>query len=138
MSTNTLPDKASALIRVALRDLKACEKDDNYIINMKMWHVSGRYNCEVCMAGAVMAQSLGTDFENYAEPRGFPDDARGKLYALNMFRVGYIEIALQHMGVNLFHEIGLDYREIVGYEDDREKFFEQMNVMADDLERVGV
>ncbi len=131
-----LPTLPSALIRVALKDLKTCEEDDNYRINMSRWHASDQNGfCEVCMAGAVMAQTIGTDITTHQGPRGFDDAVlRDTFYAINLFRVGYIEDALACLKCPAVMEDRVD---TVHYMDDRELFFTQMNSIADDLEVLG-
>lgn len=57
-----LPTKLSALIKVALKDLKKVEKDKNYKVNLSMWHQTFDDDvCYVCLAGAVLAKSLKID-----------------------------------------------------------------------------
>ena len=53
-----LPDKPSELIRLALADLRKCEADPRYLIDMAQWHrpVTSEL-CHVCLAGAVMART---------------------------------------------------------------------------------
>ena len=62
MST-TLPDKLSCLLRLSVADAQRCEADPQYVLNMLLWHQTraGEPRCQVCMAGAIMAQTLGTD-----------------------------------------------------------------------------
>ena len=58
--TTQLPNKLSALLRLAVQDAQKCERDPRYELNMGAWHVleDGDATCQVCMAGAVMAQTL--------------------------------------------------------------------------------
>ena len=84
-----LPDTLGALLRVGLDDLRACEADAGYRIDMACWHtpdpvpddgpVGGRTAgpCAVCLAGAVMARSLGADPARSASPAGLVDRAPG-------------------------------------------------------------
>ena len=58
-STTKLPKTPSALIRLALADLRACEADDRYEVHMTYSHVPVEGVCHVSLAGAVMAQTLG-------------------------------------------------------------------------------
>ncbi len=130
-----LPTVPSALLRVALKDLKACEADAAYRINMGRWHSPSKEGfCEVCMAGAVIAQSLEISSGEHAGPRYFPDDVRDSMYALNLFRVGYVDDALRI----LEQPTVLKDRDVVGYEDDPEEFHIQMNKLANDLEEAGL
>ena len=54
-----LPTQPSELIRLALEDLRACERDDRYEVYMTYSHVPVEGVCHVGLAGAVMAQTLG-------------------------------------------------------------------------------
>lgn len=132
-----LPNKPSALIRVALRDLRLCEEDTGYLINMGRWHTPGYASvgiCEVCLAGSVMAQTLDVDRTEHEHPLSFPRATKTRLYALNLLRVGYVEMALD----SLDHPRVMEDRHVVTYENDKELFHAQMNRMADDLEEAGV
>ena len=61
-----LPDKLSDLFTVALNDLQKCMADPIYSINMSCWMQwdTVTQKCEVCMAGAVMAQTLDIPIKN--------------------------------------------------------------------------
>lgn len=93
-----LPDKPSELIRVALKDLEACEQDDRYVIDMSAWHSPQGRLCHVCLAGAVMAQSLGVSPHYEKVPSEFQrqdPDTETKLLALNRFREGLVVAGLR-------------------------------------------
>lgn len=144
---NTLPDKPSELIRVAIRDLEAVEKlPEVYEIDMKSWHEPGRgyspTTCAVCLAGAVMAQTLGANPREFRYPTDYAREIRiqAKLRALNMFREGEISNGLYEFGydypmTNIFNcrLCALDY-------DSRqpEVFKQQMLSRAEMLEREGL
>lgn len=53
------PEKFSEQIKMAVADMKLCEADPNYEINMNKWHIGDSFwpKCHVCMAGAVMAKT---------------------------------------------------------------------------------
>src|SRR6188768_5909 len=102
---NPLPEKLSALIRVALADLAKVERSKKYQVDMGMWHGPRRaYNpatgtiessgpCCVCFAGAVMACEFRLEpTEN--EDVGFSPKNWQKFYALNAIRVGNVNSAL--------------------------------------------
>lgn len=56
---DTLPDKTSELLKLALKDLLSVESDKDYSVNMYLWHESVRGDsCHVCLAGSVMARTL--------------------------------------------------------------------------------
>ena len=137
-----LPDKPSELIRVALKDIRACEASDKYLIDMCSWHARARpgfnLKCAVCFAGAVMAQTLGADPERDYHPSDFDGDTNSKMYALDRLRVGDVEGAIRELGVRSVEEEGiLDERQITRYKEDPVKFKEEMEQLANDLETAG-
>lgn len=77
---------------MALEDLEKCEADPRYFINMNQWHSPSAHVCEVCFAGAVLAQSIGTAIDTYANPSrddyGSESVRNNKLHALNAIRFG--------------------------------------------------
>lgn len=90
-SKKKLPKKLSDLIEVALHDLEACEKSDEYTVDMGRWHYpSPDSPCEVCLAGSVMAQTLGTKTSRIACPGDFGGDVQQALHALDEVRHGPI------------------------------------------------
>jgi len=102
-ASQPLPGKPSALIRVALRDLEACEKGSRYEIDMDAWHLqdsSGFFcdtRCHVCLAGAVMSQTLQVAMNQHLYPSEFDEDTADKLIALDSFRVGDVTTGLDRM-----------------------------------------
>ena len=102
-----LPAIPSELLTVALNDLEACEKDTDYWIDMDIWHFPNEYTkrCKVCLAGAVMAKSLGVSKEEALVPdiwkfkEEFSKDIDRKLMAINYFRTGLIREGLRSMGI---------------------------------------
>ena len=135
-----LPDKPSAVIRLAVDDLEKCEGDERYGIDMSEWHLPTYMNgkCMVCLAGAVMSQTLGFDLNDYSDP-DFIDDinTRKKMFALNDFRTGHIAYALDRLGFNLPFEI-LARIDVAEYEDNPTQFKSDMRAMADMLEAHGL
>ncbi len=132
-----LPDKPSTLIRLALDDLKKCEASDDYVIDMADWHVPfGSGRCEVCLAGAVMAQSLGVGISRDTTPGSMGEGLDRKLSSLEEFRQGYIHSGLRKMGIEPPEDL---YDEDVPmYEDDRDGFRSAMQNMANILEEEGL
>lgn len=96
-----LPDKPSQLIRVALRDLEKCERSKKYKIDMDMWY-SPNGVCKVCLAGAVLAQTLkfksSEHLSLYGNDCGLSDDTRNKMSAIDGFRCGGIQYGLSEIG----------------------------------------
>jgi hypothetical protein len=62
MKTTTLPDKPSALIRVALEDMRAMEEDTRYRINMGVWR-----KALVGYVGQVTGVMLGPEWADVME-----------------------------------------------------------------------
>jgi hypothetical protein len=86
-----LPSKISELIVLAVKDCKAVEKDKRYELNMGVFHapsVNGK--CHVCMAGAVMAKSLGTAIDQVAAPNLYSNKVQNQLNTLDSIRMGHL------------------------------------------------
>lgn len=94
-----LPDKLSALILLALDDLKKAERSKKYKIDMGGWHHPNSH-CSVCFAGAVIAFSLGADPKKRIDPYDFDTDTRHKLLALNSARCGFFNQGAMYVGGN--------------------------------------
>ena len=104
ITTTTLPDTLSALIRVAVDDARRLDRDA-YRPHWSAWHeplydadrpqLIGR--CEVCLAGCVIAGTLGQDLQEEAEPSDFDYETGYKLFALEDVRQGNLESALDLM-----------------------------------------
>lgn len=154
LETEALPDKPSALIRVALDDLGVIENSPEYRVDMRVWHYPVEDNegeftgvCEVCLAGAVMARLSGFNPALDLTPHpacGYSLDLTNKLLALDWFRAGQIDEGLLRMGRTDHDEAFVHYlfQEVCDggwtrYESDRDAWFEQMNRLADVLERTG-
>ena len=135
-----LPDKPSELIRLALADLRKCEADPRYVIDMAEWHrpVTSEL-CSVCLAGSVMARSLGRDIWIDLVPSTFESDTRNKLHALDYFRSGHVGLALATMKApeEIISRIEFD-RKITPYDSSVMRFYKDMARLADDLEKAGL
>lgn len=138
-----LPDKPSALIRVAMADLKKCERDPRYTIDMMQWHEFDEMEntCAVCFAGAVMAKSLKVadplDSKNYTDPFKFGGDTQRKLQALNQLRAGEIDNGLRLLRVSRPAEVPMTIF-VERYENKPKQFHRQMEAMAAMLEGHGL
>jgi hypothetical protein len=131
-----LPDKPSELIRVALADLEKCELDDSYRISMKVWHemAKGEPVCVVCLAGSVMAKTLGIQREESNPWTVLEHDDDTKLDALNYLRAGDVEYALEALGF----ASNLQDRLVTPYEVDSAAFKSDMLAIAAELEAEGL
>lgn len=96
-STRRLPRKLSALIRVALHDEMRAFKSKDYKINMSVWHEPNTTQnvCEVCLAGSVIAFTLGAKPGRTSYPDRFPSQLDRELCSLDFIRKGMIAKALQ-------------------------------------------
>jgi len=132
-----LPSKPSALIRLALSDLRKVEKDKRYKVNMRFWHlpISVR-RCNVCLAGAVIAQTLEAFPQQSISPGLLPYSKRSRLRALDCFRQGHCGAAFTWLGLRKGDGKRFG-RNICDYSRDSQSFHSDMSRLADDLEREG-
>ena len=125
-----LPNDPSELIRLAIADLEKVEKDSRYEVDMGTWHYGSGAKCFVCLAGSVMAGTLGTDASESLVPGYFSDDDRNRLHALNCFRAGDISYGLGLLGIYS----PAWRRTIWPYGEDPDRFKRDMLELADFLE----
>jgi len=98
-----LPNKPSKLLTLALTDMGKARRSKKYILEMSLWHSPEyvRENCEVCMAGTVMAFSLGADPERSYGCNSFGPRNYLKLIAINCFRSGSITRAFISLSITV-------------------------------------
>jgi hypothetical protein len=143
-------------LRVALADLKAvealaAEPNPQYEINMGTWLRQNQDGpCEVCFAGAVMANRMkledksdGSAFgysPSHAAQQGHINAAtREKLRGLNSARTGDQRTFVQRWtGKSVPAGVSLPYVDVPEYDIDPKAFKRAMNNMARRLERVGL
>lgn len=87
MEAPKLPDRKSALLRLAVEDAQKIEKTPGYILDMSNWHVTIADVCHVCMAGAVMVHTLGCTRYDPHNPLDFVES--DKLDSIDEMRGGY-------------------------------------------------
>jgi hypothetical protein len=134
-----LPDKLSELIRVALADLRKVEADPRYIVNMANWHVAREGRCEVCLAGAVMAGTLGVDPQRTASPFEFCDDElENKLDALDWVRMGNVGNANWAVTEQAVDPEFIPNENVPAYHDGPEAFHAALSDLANRLEEKGL
>lgn len=135
MECNTLqklPDDAPSLIRLALSDLEKVENDPAFAVDMNVWLRRYSSCCRVCLAGSVMANTLGSEMES---PSLFDHDTKHKLLALDHFRNGYLRVGLRLLGVPAEKTLVWEEPFIVpAYEDERDGFHRAMHDIADVIE----
>lgn len=136
--SSQLPDKLSELIALALDDLYKCKQDVRYKIDMEMfYHASKDRLCHVCLAGAVMAQSLQSPSYENRMPSYYGDAVERKLTALNWIRRGNIHTAFILLGRE-FPEGKIDKNcNITPYEMDPVQFHEDLLALSAELEYLG-
>lgn len=138
-----LPNKPSALIRVALVDIEKADKLKDVVVDMGVYHSrefpygTDPRPCRVCFAGATLLGSAES-MDGHADlmPGDFDERTEAKLKALDCFRTGAAWHALCEMGIvsplrqNRYH--------IVPYGQSPSSFKRDMNKMIARLERVGL
>ena len=126
---NKLPDTPSKLLALALVDLKLCEVDPRYKIQMEaIWHMgrgTKETHCKVCFAGAVMAKSLNASIDQLHVPGHFDGDTNNKLNALDSFRIGEIKEAFDVLGIEKPMDLP-DRVPYAVYEINKEAFLDKM------------
>lgn len=133
-----LPDRPSDLLELALRDLKACEKDSVlYEVDMGWWHDTSIFTdkCVICMAGAVMAKSLGAAPTNSMKPHWYDRDTHTKLEAIDDLRTGYVDRALSLMDIS---GAITQNRTVTPYRASPERFKDDMAVIVRSLREEGL
>jgi len=110
VSAVALPNKLSDLLELAVRDVQKCEADKKrFALHMGNWHRpdAGKGVCVVCMAGAVMAQTVGVpDDEQRDVFQGLacaPDiePHRAAFNAVNELRISKVQSAATELGIVL-------------------------------------
>lgn len=129
-----LPRKPSELIRLALSDLAKCEADPRYMIEMGTWHEPKGKVCHVCLAGSVMAQTMGTFSDSGTSPCWHAHEET-QLIALDSLRTGDVSLAFDDLNLG---EPPIENREITPYEEDSDAFRVEMEELANDLKKAGL
>lgn len=134
-----LPNKMSALICVALKDLSLVERSKKYRVDMNSYHTpdENRTVCSVSLAGSVMAKTLGTPSFFERNPSDFGTDTSNKLDAIDFLSTGRVSTAaeLMEQGTRLMDAF---QRKIIPYSTlTRSKFKAQMRKLAADLAMAG-
>lgn len=141
MSTTKLANKLSSLLRQAVADLRAIEKNKVYTVDMDRFHYPAlgfnktARTCHVCLAGAVMARTLGANPKARMDPFEYSRDTEAKLNALDALRRGQITEAMRKIGdfTRTFRDV-----DVIEYSEGPELFKEQMEELAEHLRLVGL
>lgn len=133
-----LPNKLSALMRLALADLAKVENSKKYRVDMGEWHTAAEADrpCTVCFAGAVMAKTLQVPHMQSCSPGEMKQHTR-KLMALNSVRTGEVRMALYMIGVPEVKRTVLE-RRVCPYEDDPVLWRQAMRQIIKELEEHGL
>lgn len=142
------------MIAVALADLAKVEADPRYVVDMSLWHrpKDKSRRCVVCLAGAVMAKTLGSDPTEYVAPHFFDLDVAWKLETLDEFRLGggavFLGLAMIHshcspqdvINLVLADPSGFDHLrvDVPEYADDPPGFVAAMTLLASRLREIGL
>ena len=89
------------LMTIAVDDMEELMNDTNYLFNAHYWHNPDEHLpsiCRICMAGAVMANSLKCPKTIERFPRHYDIDTYHKLHAIESARTGDIEDAYYNLG----------------------------------------
>ena len=141
MAVNLSKLKPSALLLHALADLKLCEADPKYKIQMSFWHtpisISSK-TCTVCLAGAVMVKTLKAKKSGSYGPASFDTNNASSLTALDKFRKGELRkglLVLKYSSEKV-EKVPVN-RVVTPYSEDSEKFLEDMMGLHRDLLKAG-
>ena len=136
-SANKLPEKLSDLLQVALEDLRKAEASGQYRIDMLAWHSPLGEMCHVCLAGAVMAFSLGADITEALVPEDYNAHTGGQFLALNSLRRGDVDSAVRHLSI-VDHDCSHLDRDVSAYSDDPKQWHADMEKLVKDLKEAGL
>lgn len=151
---NPLPEKFSAAIRLAIKDMKALSHSTRYKIDMNSWHevFTSDNKCRVCMAGAVLTRNFHVKrHEDVLTHDLFDTDSR--LGAFNYLRSGMVSLALKsyikpqnYLYPSLAAKLESDFDRMASkinntnfeyYSTSPKKFYKWCNNVADVLEENG-
>lgn len=124
------PATCSALIRLALADLKAVRELPGYEVQMSSWHeqMEADGTCYVCLAGAVMARTLKADPEMDLCPPDYEDEGwQEPLSALNELRLGNLAYAGR---IWKPAALKIPHFDVPSYNADSDRFITTMEAMA--------
>lgn len=125
----TLPGTLYELGRLALDDLEQIEGDERYKIHMEHWHVPGVF-CQVCLAGAVIAKTLGAGPDELLGPYDYDEPIKSRLLAIHFLRSGKLNEALHALGrEDRVSEGQEETLRVSPYEHDPELFKEGIEVL---------
>jgi len=154
MKNVLLPRVMSQLLDIAALDLIKVENDPEYIISMAAWHTptsivlmdttQQREVCAVCLAGAVMAKTLGVPKTKWVTPFDFSRNDT-QLQALNFMRENNFETAWVVLGQGdmtnrkrMKLDALISNKPIPKYKDDPKWFRAALTRVSEELKQVGL
>ena len=137
---DSLPNKPSELILLALDDMSKCLEIPDYQICMDVWHVtSDDGHCYVCLAGSVMAQTLGCKIEESVGPYAtYPEHTANKLSAINCFRQGNVADGFMKLNIKVGYKGLPESMTVCPYDKSPEQFVKDMRLMVGRFAEVGL
>jgi hypothetical protein len=93
------PKLLSDLIQLALTCADKCAADPRYKFYMVFWHAPCDGVCFICLAGAVIAKTLGADPSESVLPNDYPPEWSKALLALNYICTGTLGPACETFGI---------------------------------------
>lgn len=129
-----LPNKLSDLITLAYEDAKQILRTPGYVLDMHLWHQYHKGVCRVCLAGSVMAKTLGAPRTKDLTPSDMPEAVRGKLEALNMFRLCFFYSALESFYSEEVADKHADRLQEICFESTNPPHLYSSNITYEDLE----
>ena len=121
------PEKKWQLLELALKDLRKAERSDKYEVHMGFWYKPNDV-CKVCLAGSVMAFSLGvvpnsTVHDREIDPEDLDKEWMMALYSINDMRCGdFGSRDAEFVARQAFRDAGYP-----NYHGDRPKWFRTMH-----------
>ena len=93
----------SEFLREAVRDLRTCLESGEYEYVPSIWYVPDEPFCQICLAGAFLAQTCKIDRTQALMPASgwmfnLPESFQGMIHALNDFRTGDIAAGIRAVG----------------------------------------
>jgi hypothetical protein len=142
MITDKLPDKPSAILRTALKDLTKIENNPiSFEVRMDDWVITNAKSgkCEVCLAGAALIHTCGMGAKDL-DWNDVSEELNGKLEFINLCRHGSIRFALSFLlPSNEDIPDDLPQFKVPDYSPvDKHQFRSKMNEIADMLESKGL
>ena len=133
MIQDTLPDKPSDLLELALKDLLKAEQDENLEIDMQYWHFPREGKCLVCLAGACLHYEYNLNPNQSFIRLEIPNSVNVKLSALNILRLGKVHTALRLLG----RDTKVNGIIPTQYNENRNLFIQQMEELVVKLRKEG-